>query len=326
MTSLAAKLGSRIGVERWSAWSTEVTVAVDPSVAVHTAAALVRREIASFDSACNRFRPDSEVSVLNRSGRTVGRASPVFVEAVTTALRAARVTDGAVDPTVGSSLLALGYDRDVRELPGRSSRPLVEVPTPAPGWRCVAVDEAARTVGLPEGVVLDLGATAKALCVDRAAQAIARALGVGAVVAIGGDLAVAGPALPGGWQVSVRQHPNHDDEQCAVSIFDGGLASSGTSVRRWTRAGVDLHHIVDPTTGWSAAEVWQLVTVAAASCVDANIAATAAIVWGNEAPFRIAQFGLPARFLDTGGQVIELGGWPAPTFDGAGKGAGGVIG
>jgi thiamine biosynthesis lipoprotein len=326
MTSLAAELGSRIGVERWLAWSTEVTVAVDPSVSIHRAAALVRREIASFDSACNRFRPDSEVSELNRLGRTVGRASPVFVEAVATALRAARVTDGAVDPTVGRSLLALGYDRDFGELPGRSSRPVVELPIPSPGWRCVAIDEAERRVELHAGALLDLGATAKALCVDRAARAIAQELDVSVVVDIGGDLAVAGPAPPGGWQVTVRKHPNHDDEQCAVSIIDGGLATSGTSVRRWTRAGVDLHHIVDPTTGWSAAVVWQLVTVAAASCVDANIAATASIVWGHDAPFRIAQFGLPARFLHADGQVIEVGGWPSPTVDGAMSSAEGVFG
>jgi thiamine biosynthesis lipoprotein len=309
-----ARIGS-IGLESWSAWSTSVTVAVDPPVAVNEAAAILRREIASFDLACNRFRADSEVSVLNRVGHTAEPASQTFVEALAVALRAARLTDGTVDPTVGRSLLVLGYDRDYREVGRRwSARPLVESPTPAAGWRRVTLDEAERQVELPPGVVLDLGATAKALCVDRAAQAIAQELGIGVVVDIGGDLAVAGPPPPGGWCVSVRENSSDElaGDQCTVSVFDGGLATSGTSVRRWTRAGAGFHHIVDPRTGWPAAAVWRQVTVAAGSCVDANSASTAAIVWGDEAPFRLAQLRLPSRFVGASGQVIEVGGWPSP--------------
>jgi FAD:protein FMN transferase len=295
-------------------------VAVEPLEAIDEAAAMLRLEIASFDLACNRFRPESEISALNRVGHTTEPASRVFMQALMSALRAARITDGAVDPTVGRSLLALGYDRDYREMRERRvDLPLAELPTSAPGWHRVRVDERERQVELPSGIVLDLGATAKALCVDRAAQAIARELDVGVVVNIGGDLAVAGPAPVGGWLVSVREDPSDErrDDQCSVSVFDGGMATSGTSVRKWTRAGRDMHHIVDPRTGWPASAVWTLVTVSAASCLDANTASTAAIVWGHEAPFRLAQFGLPARFVSVAGQVIEVGGWPEAAVGGA---------
>jgi FAD:protein FMN transferase len=315
MTTITGRpIDRSIGLERWSVWSTIAMVAVDPPDAIDAAAELLRLEIAAFDLACNRFRFDSEVSVLNHLGRTRGPASPLFMEALESALRGARVTDGAVDPTVGRSLLALGYDCDYRELRGRpSDRPLLEAPAPAPGWHGVRLDERERRVELPPGVVLDLGATAKALCVDRAAQSVAQELGVGVVVNIGGDLAVAGPPPRDGWLVSVRENSSDEraDDQCSVSVFDGGLATSGTSVRRWTRAGREIHHIVDPRTGWPAPAVWVLVTVSAASCLDANTASTAAIVWGHEAPFRLAQFGLPARFVGADGQVIEVGGWPA---------------
>jgi FAD:protein FMN transferase len=320
MKTSAERLEDRaLGLERWSVWSTTAMVAVEPPEAIDEAAAMMRLEIGSFDRACNRFRPESEISVLNRVGHTTEPASPVFVEALTAALRAARVTDGAVDPTVGRSLLALGYDRDYREVRERPlDRPLGDLPTPAPGWHRVRLDERERQVELPTGIVLDLGATAKALCVDRAAQTIAAELDVGVVVNIGGDLAVAGPAPAGGWLVSVRENASDErtDDQCSVSVFDGGLATSGTLVRKWTRAGRDMHHIVDPRTGWPAAAVWILVTVSAASCLDANTASTAAIVWGHEAPFRLAQLGLPARFVGIGGQVIEVGGWPEVTVDG----------
>ena len=312
--------GNSIGRESWSAWSTSVTVAVDPPAALDAATDLLRREISSFDRACNRFRPDSEVSRLNRAGRTEGPVSPLFMEALTSALRAARLTGGAVDPTVGRSLLVLGYDRDYNEVRRRSSSlPLVGEPAPAPGWRGVDMDQQNGLVAVPAGVILDLGATAKALCADRAARAIASELGVGVVVDIGGDLAVSGPPPPGGWQVAVCEDSGSEveDEQCSVSVWDGGLASSGTSIRRWARGGAELHHIVDPTTGWPAPVVWRMVTVAAASCVDANAASTAAIVWGADAPFRLAQLGLPARFVGSSGRVIEVGGWPSPGMESA---------
>ena len=97
----------------------------------------------------------------------------------------------------------------------------------------------------------------------------------------------------------------------AVTAWGGGIASSGTTVRRWSRAGCELHHIVDPATGWPCEAVWRMVTVAAGSAVDANAASTAAVVWGEEAPFRMAQLGLPARFVNRRGSVLEVGGWPA---------------
>jgi FAD:protein FMN transferase len=95
-----------------------------------------------------------------------------------------------------------------------------------------------------------------------------------------------------------------------VSITAGGLATSGTRTRRWQRGSETVHHIVDPRTGAPATEVWQLVTVAACTCVDANAAATAAVVWGDDAPFRLAQLGLPARLVGADGSVLTVGGWP----------------
>jgi FAD:protein FMN transferase len=308
-----------IATASWSVWNTSVTIGVDGPWALDAAAEILRGEIAAFDLACSRFRLDSELCALNRTGRTATPASPVFFEAVSAALRVAQLTDGAVDPTIGRSLLVLGYDRDFEELRRRSPNWLpIGSLDPAPGWRCVEIDEVERIVRIPHGVVLDLGATAKALCVDRAVHACASELGVGVVVDIGGDLAVAGPCPPGGWQVSVREDSNElqGHDQCSVSMWDGGMASSGTSIRSWAGGGERLHHIVDPATGWPARAVWRMVTVAAVSCLDANAASTAAIVWGNEAPFRIAQLGLPARFVDADGGTIEVGGWPSSAANG----------
>lgn len=107
------------------------------------------------------------------------------------ALRAAEATDGTVDPTVGSAMDALGYDRDftlVRE----DDRPVRLTVRRTPGWRAVRLDRATGTVTVPEGIRLDLGATAKAWAADRAAGTLAAAAGCGVLVSLGGDTAVAG--------------------------------------------------------------------------------------------------------------------------------------
>lgn len=334
----------------WRTWGTSVGLAVHAAGAVTEAVRLLEEELAAMDAACNRFRPDSDLSSVNRAAGRPVRVGALCVEALTVARRAAERTGGAVDPTVGSALYALGYDRDFDELsavpPTAHADDAIPVPHPAAGWRTILLDPDRGTVVVPWGVALDLGATAKALCADRAARRIAGDLGCGVVVDLGGDLSVGGPPPAGGWQVALVEDARRgvlpaaghggsghgaaghapaspDGEggvvqgelargRQSVSLWRGGLATSGTSVRRWRRAGRQLHHIVDPASGWPAPSVWAQVTVAASSCVDANTAATAAVVWGEEAPFRVAQMGLAACFVPAGGgPVVEVGGWPA---------------
>jgi thiamine biosynthesis lipoprotein len=181
-----------------------------------------------------------------------------------------------------------------------------------PGWQTVDLQRHHSTVRVAHGVELDLGATAKALAADRAALAASRAAGTGVLVSLGGDVAVAGPAPAPGWPVRISE--DHaaplDAPGPTVSIRSGGLATSGTAVRRWRAGGAELHHIVDPRTGRPAETPWRAVTVAAASCVDANAASTAAVVLGEAAPEWLADRHLPARLQSGDGTVVCAGGWP----------------
>ena len=98
-----------------------------------------------------------------------------------------------------------------------------------------------------------------------------------------------------------------------IALRDGGLATSSTTARRWQRGGDVLHHILDPRTGLPAPVYWRTVSVAAATCVDANTASTAAIIRGPQALDWLSNLGLPARLVDTAGTVRTIGGWPAET-------------
>jgi thiamine biosynthesis lipoprotein len=310
---MASQLQDRM---RFDAFGTVGLVAVADAHggALESAVASVRRVVSDFDQACSRFRPDSELSLLNGSSGDSVPVGPVLLDAVSAALRAARLTEGDVDPTVGEALIALGYDRDFDSLPVPAvSRPVASIP----GWRTVRVDSSGGTVRTAPGVVLDLGATAKALAADRAAACARDAAGCGVLVSFGGDLAVVGDAPADGWRVRVT-----DDHRAGVdapgqwiSLRSGGLATSSVLVRRWrVESGVE-HHVVDPSTGRSVDAVWRTVSVAAASCLDANIASTAAIVRGERAPEWLESLRLPARLVRSHGGVTYVAGWPSEGDD-----------
>nr|WP_296064115.1 FAD:protein FMN transferase [uncultured Actinoplanes sp.] len=285
---------------QWTVWGTTARIVVTDPGRLAEAVALVRGELAAVDAACSRFRADSE---LRKAGRARGRpvrVSPLLATLVEVALKAAAETGGDVDPTVGAIMCDLGYDRDYREIAGAGSDVRLY---PAPDWRAVTLD--GRLLTVPGGVLLDLGATAKALTADRAAGRIADRLGIGALVALGGDIATAGPGPAGGWRVRVQDRPG--DPHCTVALPAGAaLATSSTASRTW---GANLHHIVDPRTGNPARAVWRTVSVAACSCVRANTLSTAAIVRGHRAVDLLRN--TPSRLVTPALDVLRLGGWPA---------------
>ena len=299
----------------WEALGTSVVLQLTDPDALVPARSSVQRELHAIDLACSRFRGDSELSYLNaHAGRTVA-ASPLLFAAVELAVRAAQLTGGDVDPTVGRALVLAGYDRDWRLLarPGkRPERPAVVARVRA-GWRSVELDRTRSSIRIPAGVRLDLGATAKAWAADRAARAAAEAGGCGALVSLGGDIATSGSAPDGGWQIRVTDDHRSDPSAPGqtISISSGGLATSSTAVRRWSHGGFNMHHIIDPATQAPSRTRWRTVSVAAADCAEANIAATAALVRDETALRWLGGLGLPARLVDRRGRVATVGGWPA---------------
>jgi len=245
----------------------------------------------------------------------------LLTRALAEALDAARTTDGLVDPTVGSAMAELGYDRDFSLLPA-DGPPVRVVERAAADWRRIQLDRTTGIARVPRGVRLDLGATAKALAADLAATRIRASLGGGVLVGIGGDIAVAGDAPDAGWMIRVQDVTGPPDAPAdgpteTVGITTGGLATSSTTARRWVRGGRLMHHLLDPRTGLPVVSTWRTVSVAAPTCLAANIASTAAIVRGEGAPGWLAARGLAARLVDESGAVVRTPGWPDPDDEGA---------
>jgi FAD:protein FMN transferase len=303
-------------------FGTTAVLLVTDEAMLAPARAIADAELAAVDRASSRFRPDSELSILNKSAGRLTRVSELFAALIAESLRAAELTDGDVDPTVGQAVIAAGYDRDFAELGSPGPGPagtasLTATAAPAPGWRNVRLDPVTRHVRLDNGARLDLGSTAKAWSADRCATLITERLGCGVLISLGGDLAVAGPPPGEGWHVKATD--DHaapaDAPGQTITIRSGGLATSSTTVRAWHAGGKPMHHIINPRTGAPAVSPWRTVSVAAATCVDANIASTAAIIKGDSALTWLAELGLPARLVSHAGEVTTTSGWPADPGD-----------
>jgi thiamine biosynthesis lipoprotein len=307
-------------VSDWQALGTSASVVTTDPDALRVAREAVECELAAIDLAASRFREDSDLSRVNSAAGRRVTVSALFVEALDTALRAAAMTDGAVDPTVGEPLVLAGYDRDFALLGadagGGTPPPRVKA-LRAPGIGAITLDARRRTVAVARGVRLDLGATAKALAADRSAAAASHAAGCGVLVSLGGDISVAGEPPDGGWRIRVCEDHAAPTETAGqtISIAGGGLATSSTTTRRWRDAEGARHHIINPATGSPAEEIWRTASVAAATCVDANAAATAAIVMGETAVPWLSGAALPARLVAADGSVLRVGDWPAEGDD-----------
>lgn len=313
MTEIAAPCApfASFATRSFRAIGTTATVVVVRPDQADQAEAILRDELEAIDLACSRFRPDSELEYLHDQAGRVVEVSPLLFHALTVAVAVAEKTQGAVDPTVGNAIAALGYDRDFEEIDVEFNPPSLAL-GPVAGYGHIHLDAPRRAVRIPRGVRLDLGSTAKALVVDHTVAHIADHLGTGTLVSVGGDVAVAGPPPPDGWPIGIAVDSSTpgDGVDQVVAIRQGGLASSSTAVRKWTVGSETVHHIIDPSTGNCSSPYWTLVSATGTSCVDANALTTAAVVWGAKAVERLRAFDQAVRLVRHDGEVLILGGWP----------------
>jgi thiamine biosynthesis lipoprotein len=221
---------------------------------------------ARAEECLSRFRPESELSLLNAAAGSWRKVSPMIWEMTGRALAMAAVTGGLFDPTLLVALQASGYDRDFAEVAARGATPLSSPGQSAPKgrWQEILRRPCRREIFIPAGVGLDFGGIAKALMAE---EAVARLRSVGpCLIDAGGDLA-AGDAPAGwpGWPVAIaapsgvavndappyRAASDNPQDLAMVWLRNATLVTSGIDYRRWPVAqGQEwAHHIIDPRTG-----------------------------------------------------------------------------
>jgi thiamine biosynthesis lipoprotein len=288
--------------KRFRAMGTEIRVLLPPA-AVEAYAPVVET-MTAWEAQFSRFRPESELSALNRAAGKPFVVSQLLFTVAETAIAAAKATGGLFDPLLATRMAELGYDRTFDTLPAAREQGRIAMWTPG-RWREIILDPQRRTIQLPASSGMDLGGLAKGMAVD---AAMARVIGAGvpyAAVNAGGDLAVHG--LPPGfaaWPIGVGAH------DLVVSLPAGALATSSVMSRRWRTGGEERHHLIDPWTGFPSASDVVLASVAAASCAQAEVAAKAALLAGRAAGAAfIERERLAGVLVGEDGSTLRLGRW-----------------
>ncbi|HEY3773022.1 MAG TPA: FAD:protein FMN transferase [Solirubrobacteraceae bacterium] len=268
------------------------------------ATALVRRRMLEWHGQFTRFEDDSELSELNRDPRETVPASAMMLRLVRAAIHAARLTGGLVDPTLLGELESAGYRRslgalggpagvEIRQALGAAPERRPAMPRSDARWRDISIDERAGTITRPPGLRIDLGGTAKGAFGDVLATVLSGhdsfAVDAAGDVRFGGRNTLPRPvaiAAPVGGAIL------HTFE-----LHQGAAATSGIGRRAWSDAeGRVGHHLLDPATGQPAFTGLVQVTALAATGLEAELRAKAALLSGPV---------LAAEWLPDGGATID---------------------
>jgi thiamine biosynthesis lipoprotein len=233
-----------------------------------------------WEQQLSRFRTDSALSQLNASGGRAVVVPPALWQVLGVALEAARLSDGIVQPAVLAALEAAGYDRSFEQV---AAQGIAErTPEQTTDWRSIAIDRRSGVVRLPSGMRIDLGGIAKGWAADQAALRLAKA--GPALIDAGGDIAVSGPMADGApWPIAIASPFAPEESLGLLLLVRGAVATSGRDYRRWTRDGVEQHHIIDPRTGRPAQTDVLSATIVAPDGPSAEMAAKVALILGSRA-------------------------------------------
>jgi thiamine biosynthesis lipoprotein len=270
----------------------------DPASAIGAA----RRTLLAWHARFTRFEAGSELSRMNADPAPRVQVSAEMARFVAAARGAAEATQGLVDPTLLEHLETLGYRDDLRQpvplaLALRLAPPRrPAAPSPHARWREISVDRARRTVTRPPGLAIDGGGIVKGLAADVLADSLAGADAF--AVDCAGDLRVGGSAsVPRPVHVA---SPFDGSVLHTFELADAGVATSAISRRSWLdAAGRPVHHLLDPSSGRPAFTGIVQVTAVAATALEAEARAKAALLSGPE--------GAPGRLPDGGLIVLDSG-------------------
>jgi len=267
-------------------------------------------EIERVNILMSDYRPDSEVSRITRfAGQKEIPVSPETLEVIERALYFSRLSDGALDITIGPAFRLWNF-REPKIPDGRSLRETLK----RVDYRKIRVDRSRSSVFLEEsGMELDLGAIAKGYAVDLACAALLKKGTENFLVKLGGEIKAHGERGPGTpWVIGI-QHPRIPSELLArLRIQNAAVSTSGDYEKFFVKEGERYHHILNPSTGMPAREC-QSVTILAPASMDADALSTTVFVLGPQKGFSLIEKipGVHAVIVDRRGSVLLSPRWPA---------------
>ncbi len=286
---------------------------------VERALAEVPSWFAAWERTLSRFLMESELNVLNAHAGEWVTVSETLWQVLCAALDAARWTNGLFNPTILNALRQAGYNQSFEHILAAglyvASEGAVRADhTGGEDWSAIKLDAQQRAVYLPASLQLDLGGIAKGWCADQAARRLS-AYGP-ALVDAGGDIAVAaGPQTSEAFSIGLAA-PGEEEKLLGIFLLSqGGVATSGRDYRHWRTAAGHRHHIIDPRTGQPAETDLLTATVIAPSAMQADVAATVAMILGSRAglDWIAAQPQLSALVVCQDGAIMRTSSFPSLT-------------
>lgn len=267
----------------------EVRLESEDAALAEAVAKVSEAEARRIEQKFSRYRADSIVGKINASG-----GHELAVDAETAGLldfadQCFRLSNGLFDITSGVLRRAWRFDGS-DQLPTddqiKSLRSLI-------GWKKVTWRRPAIT--LPPGMEIDFGGLAKEYAVDRTLATIQEITRQPVLVNFGGDLRVSGPRRYGSrWKVAIESVEKSGQMAGLLELSDGALATSGDARRFLLKNGVRYGHILNPKTGRPVEHAPRSATVAAATCIEAGMTATMAVLQGSRAEAFLKREGVRA--------------------------------
>jgi thiamine biosynthesis lipoprotein len=249
----------------------------DDLEAAEAAADATLGRMADLEALLSRYRPESELTLLNRAGR-LENASSALLDVLHTADRVSRLGDGAFDVTIQPVLdLYRGVAGPSGALPAAER---IEEAMERVDHRRVHIDGTTVTLG-QTGMRLTLDGVAKGFVIDRGVDTL-KDLGFNDVfVEAGGDLVAGGTKAEGlPWRVGIRRPRPGVALQARFEASNRAVATSGDYMQPFT-TDYAQHHILDPRTGRSAPDLASS-TVSAPNAMLADALATLTMVLGPQ--------------------------------------------
>jgi thiamine biosynthesis lipoprotein len=284
-----AIMGTAVRVELWSDDRAEARDAIDAVMA----------EMHRIDRAMSPFKPDSELSRINRDAAAMTMSvSDEMFRLVARAIEFSQLSGGAFDITYASVGHLYDYRAGIK--PSDAS---IAASRACVGWRHLLLDPQKRTLRFGrDGVRIDLGGFAKGHAVDNAA-AILRRHGIrNAIVSAGGDSRVIGDRRGRPWTIGVRDPRRAGEVVALLPLEDVAVSTSGDYERFFEADGVRFHHVIDPLTGRSPSSLHS-VTIVADDGLTSEALSKSVFVLGLEKGMRLieSQPGVDAVVVDAEG-------------------------
>ena len=240
-------------------------------------------EIDRLDATLSNYRPNSELSRINRNAfREAVTTDPEVFEFLRRSFDYARSSGGAFDITVGPLMRAWGFFRGQGHYPSADELKRAQASV---GWQRVLLDDAARTVRFQvQGMELDPGGIGKGYAVDQVVSKLRESGVESALVDAGSSTIYALGAPPGkdGWPVQVPRPEERKERKQSIStvlLRDKALSTSGNYEKFFMLNGRLYCHIMDPRTGAPVRGVLQT-TVIVPQAIDSDALSTAMFVMG----------------------------------------------